>query len=213
MSGNATAVKTDKRVLRTRDTLGDALMELLQEKPFDDITVQEVLDRAGVGRSTFYAHYRDKDDLFLSDVEDFFQMMSGLLTRHKVRLNAWHPWRNSLHIYRMRARLWRRLCHPARWEMWKSWGAGLLRGRLKIGCGWQVWRWSPRSWRCRLRCLRRGCLRCCDGGWTTVCAKRRWRWTRCFIAWCGTAWVKRGDLSARGRARASDSGCKDAECG
>src|SRR5277367_642601 len=76
--------KTDRRVLRTRDTLGDALVELMQEKTFDEITVQEVLDRAGVGRSTFYAHYRDKDDLFLSDVEDFFGMMGKLLTRYSV---------------------------------------------------------------------------------------------------------------------------------
>jgi AcrR family transcriptional regulator len=85
MSGNAkpkkAAARTDRRVLRTRDTLGDALVELMHEKPFDDITVQQVLDRAGVGRSTFYAHYRDKDDLFLSDVEDFFKMFSTLLTR------------------------------------------------------------------------------------------------------------------------------------
>jgi AcrR family transcriptional regulator len=58
-------------VLRTRDTLGDALVALMQEKNFDEITVCEVLDRAGVVRSTFYAHYRDKDDLFLSDIEDF----------------------------------------------------------------------------------------------------------------------------------------------
>jgi AcrR family transcriptional regulator len=71
----------DKRILRTRDTLGDALVDLMHEKPFDDITVQEVLDRAGVGRSTFYTHYRDKDDLFLSDVEDFFELFSTYLTR------------------------------------------------------------------------------------------------------------------------------------
>jgi AcrR family transcriptional regulator len=76
--------KTDRRVLRTRDILGDALVELMKEKPFDDITVQHVLDRAGVGRSTFYAHYRDKEDLFLSDVEDFFGLMSNLLTRRKA---------------------------------------------------------------------------------------------------------------------------------
>ena len=72
---------TDRRVLRTRDILGDALVELMHEKPFDDITVQEVLDRAGVARSTFYQHYSDKDDLLLSDVEDFFKMFSTLLTR------------------------------------------------------------------------------------------------------------------------------------
>ena len=67
--------------MRTRDTLGDALFSLMHEKSFDDITVQEVLDRARVGRSTFYAHYRDKDDLFLSDVEDFFERFSTVLKR------------------------------------------------------------------------------------------------------------------------------------
>jgi AcrR family transcriptional regulator len=85
MSGNETktpAVKTDRRVVRTRDTLGDALVKLIREKPFDEITVQEILDRAGVGRSTFYTHYRDKEDLFLSDVEDFFALFSSMLTRN-----------------------------------------------------------------------------------------------------------------------------------
>jgi AcrR family transcriptional regulator len=74
--------KVDPRTLRTRNALGDALVALIQEKKFEDITVQEVLDRAGVGRSTFYLHYRDKEDLFVSDVEDFFAMFSGLLKRH-----------------------------------------------------------------------------------------------------------------------------------
>lgn len=66
---------------RTRDRLGDALVQLLVEKPFDDITVQDVLDGAGVSRSTFYAHYRDKNDLFLSDAEDFFEAMATALSR------------------------------------------------------------------------------------------------------------------------------------
>jgi len=74
--------KTDRRILRTRDTLGDALIALMQEKPFEEITVQQVLDRAGVGRSTFYVHYRDKNDLFLSDVEDFLEQCSTALARH-----------------------------------------------------------------------------------------------------------------------------------
>jgi AcrR family transcriptional regulator len=51
--------KTDARVRRTRDALGDALIALMQEKPFDTITVQDVLDRAHVSRSTFYSHYSD----------------------------------------------------------------------------------------------------------------------------------------------------------
>jgi AcrR family transcriptional regulator len=74
--------KRDRRVARTRDTLGDALVALMREKTFEEITVQEVLDRAGVGRSTFYVHYRDKDDLFLSDVEDFFENCSNALARN-----------------------------------------------------------------------------------------------------------------------------------
>lgn len=73
--------KLDRRVRRTRDALGDALMALMEEKPFDEITVQHVLDRANVGRSTFYAHFRDKDDLFISDSEEFFDLMSQHLSQ------------------------------------------------------------------------------------------------------------------------------------
>ncbi|HZQ68711.1 MAG TPA: TetR/AcrR family transcriptional regulator [Terriglobales bacterium] len=75
--------KVDRRVRRTRDALGDALLALIQENRFEDITVQQVLDRAGVGRSTFYKHYQDKQDLFLSDLEDFFETFSTLLVRRK----------------------------------------------------------------------------------------------------------------------------------
>lgn len=81
---NSAAGKTDRRIVRTRDTLGDALIELMRKRPFEQITVQQVLDRAGVGRTTFYTHYRNKDDLFLSDVEDFCEAMASLLTRHGV---------------------------------------------------------------------------------------------------------------------------------
>jgi len=77
-----TKQKIDPRVLRTRDRLGDALVALMQEKPFDAITVQEVLDRAGVSRSAFYVHYRDKEDLFLSDVDEFLEAMASRLSRH-----------------------------------------------------------------------------------------------------------------------------------
>ena len=74
--------KTDARVRRTRDALGDALVALMQEKPFDTITVQEVLDRAHVSRSTFYSHYSDKDDLLMSDAEEFFEAISMALSEH-----------------------------------------------------------------------------------------------------------------------------------
>lgn len=74
--------KTDARVRRTRDALGDALVALMLEKPFDTITVQDVLDRAHVGRSTFYSHFSDKDDLLLSDADEFYERLSmGLSAR------------------------------------------------------------------------------------------------------------------------------------
>lgn len=72
--------RPDERVRRTRRRLGNALVELIQEKPINEVTVQDVLDRASVGRSTFYLHYRDKDDLLLSQLESFLEMMSTMLS-------------------------------------------------------------------------------------------------------------------------------------
>jgi AcrR family transcriptional regulator len=59
----------DRRSRRTRQMLGRALVELMAEKRYDSITVQEIIDRADVGRSTFYAHFRDKEDLFVGEFE------------------------------------------------------------------------------------------------------------------------------------------------
>ena len=59
------AARLDRRVRRTRRALADALMSLLNEKRYEAVTVQDILDRADVGRSTFYAHFLDKDSLLL----------------------------------------------------------------------------------------------------------------------------------------------------
>jgi AcrR family transcriptional regulator len=83
--------KTDARVRRTRDALGDALIALMQEKPFDTITVQEVLERAHVSRSTFYSHYSDKDDLLMSDAEEFFEALSMALSAHDDKSDRVFP--------------------------------------------------------------------------------------------------------------------------
>ena len=83
--------KTDARVQRTRERLGYALIELIVEKPINCVTVQEVLDRARVGRSTFYLHFRDKDDLLMSQLEMFLEMMSTLLCLRKERSNRVVP--------------------------------------------------------------------------------------------------------------------------
>src|SRR5687768_7172586 len=61
---------TDRRVRKTRTQLHGALAALVHEKPYDDIVVKEILARADVGRSTFYAHYRDKDELLERGIRD-----------------------------------------------------------------------------------------------------------------------------------------------
>jgi AcrR family transcriptional regulator len=65
------SIKADRRVQRTRHALHRALMDIILEKRYDKITVQDVIDRADVGRSTFYAHFLDKDDLLVKGVAMF----------------------------------------------------------------------------------------------------------------------------------------------
>lgn len=60
----------DRRVQRTRETLHHALISLMIEKGFDAITIQDLLDRANVGRSTFYAHYTGKEDLLRAGLRE-----------------------------------------------------------------------------------------------------------------------------------------------
>lgn len=62
--------RTDRRVQRTRALLHGALASLIHEKPYDAIVVKEILARANVGRSTFYTHFRDKDQLLERSIAD-----------------------------------------------------------------------------------------------------------------------------------------------
>lgn len=65
--------KEDRRVRRTRRRLQRALAELILEKRYEKITVQNIIDRADVSRSTFYAHYLDKEDLLASSFTSWAQ--------------------------------------------------------------------------------------------------------------------------------------------
>ena len=60
----------DRRVQKTQNLLRGALVSLIAEKPYDSIAVKEILDRANVGRSTFYMHFQDKDDLLVSGIHE-----------------------------------------------------------------------------------------------------------------------------------------------
>src|SRR5690349_10072505 len=63
---------TDRRIQRTRQLLLDALSTLILEKGYEAITVQDLIDRANLGRSTFYSHFQDKEDLLLKGVESLW---------------------------------------------------------------------------------------------------------------------------------------------
>jgi AcrR family transcriptional regulator len=64
------AETVDRRVRRTRELLRGALISLILEKGYERVTVQDIIDRADVGRSTFYAHFRDKEDLLVFGLEE-----------------------------------------------------------------------------------------------------------------------------------------------
>lgn len=55
----------DPRVARSQDLLRDALLSLTLERGWDGVSVQQICRRAGVGRSTFYVHFADREDLLL----------------------------------------------------------------------------------------------------------------------------------------------------
>ena len=63
----------DRRIQKTRHLLHEALGSLIREKPYGSIAVQEILDRANVGRSTFYTHFEDKDQLLVSGIRDLLR--------------------------------------------------------------------------------------------------------------------------------------------
>ncbi len=62
---DANSHKPDRRVERTHRSLLNALIDLIVEKGYDRTTIQDILDRADVGRATFYAHFYNKEDLLL----------------------------------------------------------------------------------------------------------------------------------------------------
>ena len=84
--------RPDRRVGKTRKALKEALTDLILEKGYESVTVQDVIDRADVGRSTFYAHFVDKDDLLMAILADL--EMPGLdptswkAGRSRLRLDA-----------------------------------------------------------------------------------------------------------------------------
>jgi AcrR family transcriptional regulator len=73
--------KQDRRSQRTRRLVISAMMELLAEKRYEAITIQDILDRAGIGRSTFYSHYFDKEDVQAALMEQMLEMLNQQLSQ------------------------------------------------------------------------------------------------------------------------------------
>jgi AcrR family transcriptional regulator len=76
--------KPDRRIRRTRESLHKALISLALEKHYDSITVQEVLDRADVGRSTFYTHFQSMDELLILGTQELRKTLHAALEKHRT---------------------------------------------------------------------------------------------------------------------------------
>jgi len=191
LSGNAakSADKTDRRVVRTRDVLGDALVALMQERPFESITVQHVLDRAGVSRSTFYEHYEGKNDLFLSDAAEFFEAMSTALSKHGDKSSRVAPVCEFFaHVAEQRQ------FHDALiasgkiqdlWEMGEEYFARGIEQRLQELPG--VPTMAPPRPAALARAFAGALFSLLSWGSRATRRCQRHRWTNFFIAWCGPA--------------------------
>lgn len=75
--------RVDRRVQRTQRLLRSALLELVQQRGWDEVTVQDVCERADVGRSTFYVHYADKEELLISG----FEALKNELQKQAARID------------------------------------------------------------------------------------------------------------------------------
>jgi AcrR family transcriptional regulator len=96
----------DRRIQRTKSLLHEALSSLIREKPYDAIVVQEILDRANVGRSTFYMHFSDKDDLLVSGIHDMLRSVHATkcpssVKRHERLIRFSLPIFEHIHRHRI----------------------------------------------------------------------------------------------------------------
>jgi AcrR family transcriptional regulator len=67
--------RQDRRSQRTQQALMDALIALLAVKNYDEISINDIVDHANVGRATFYVHFQDKDDLLRNGFERVLDML------------------------------------------------------------------------------------------------------------------------------------------
>jgi AcrR family transcriptional regulator len=79
---------TDLRIIRTRESIREALIDLIEEKGFEAITVKDMTTRARINRGTFYAHYQDKYDLMTRCQEEFMNGLSQIVKQNLTNIMA-----------------------------------------------------------------------------------------------------------------------------
>jgi AcrR family transcriptional regulator len=72
--------RSDRRIHRTRRMLKEALFSLILEKGYDAVTVEDITQKADLGRTTFYLHYRDKEDLLLKSIDAIADDLIGQIS-------------------------------------------------------------------------------------------------------------------------------------
>ncbi len=85
--------KADRRIQRTCQSLRTALLELIKEKGYDAISIEEITERANVGRATFYLHYKDKEDLLLEEFREMANEKAQTLS--EIPFSAWLPFQEG----------------------------------------------------------------------------------------------------------------------
>jgi len=87
--------KVDRRVRRTRALLGQALRDLILEKPYESIIIQDITDQADLNRATFYLHYASKEELLMDSLEEQFD---ALVEQIEAEKNGRPMWENPATI-------------------------------------------------------------------------------------------------------------------
>jgi AcrR family transcriptional regulator len=87
--------KADRRKNRTRGALRDALLALILEQGYDTVKVEEITERANLGRTTFYLHYRDKEELFLETIQTLVADLIDQISQ--IPISAWSLGTEALH--------------------------------------------------------------------------------------------------------------------
>lgn len=97
--------KIDRRVLRTRQSLGDALVDLTLENGYDSITIKDLTESAGIGYATFFRHFKSKDELLMYVLEvildDMASMTNANMNPYEKSLITFQYIADNVRIYRV----------------------------------------------------------------------------------------------------------------